>query len=92
MATTDTQKALDVKLAVYMERLDSYIESQTKLNEQLCSKLEKLDTNIDEIYEWKSKLTGMKSAYLGVGLLFIHTIAVMGGLTVLFKWFLSGDK
>ena len=92
MATTDTQEALDVKLAVYMERLDSYIESQTKLNERLCSKLETLDTNIDEIYEWKSKLTGMKSAYLGVGLLFIHTIAVMGGLTVLFKWFLSGDK
>ena len=92
MATTDTHEALDVKLAVYMERLDSYIESQTKLNEQLCSKLEKLDTNIDEIYEWKSKLTGMKSAYLGVGLLFIHTITVMGGLTVLFKWFLSGDK
>ena len=74
---TDTE--LDVKLAVYMERLDSYIESQTKLNEQMCSKLEGLDTNIDEIYEWKSKLTGMKSAYLGVGLLFIHTIGVMGG-------------
>jgi len=83
---------LNVKLAVYMERLDSYIESQTKLNEQMCAKLENLDTNVDEIYEWKSKLTGMKSAYLGVGLLFIHTIAVMGGLTALFKWFLSGDK
>ena len=83
---------LDVKLAIYMERLDSYIGIQTKLNEQMCAKLENLDTNVDEIYEWKSKLTGMKSAYLGVGLLFIHTIAVMGGLTALFKWFLSGDK
>ncbi len=89
---TQTSDDLDVKLAVYMERLDSYIESQTKLNEQMCSKLERLDSNIDEIYEWKSKLTGMKSAYLGVGLLFIHTIAVMGGLTALLKWFLTGDK
>ena len=89
---TPTSDDLDVKLAVYMERLDSYIDSQTKLNEQMCAKLEGLDTNIDEIYDWKSKLTGMKSAYLGVGLLFIHTTAVMGGLTVLFKWFLSGDK
>ena len=86
------QTDLDIKLAVYMERLDSYIESQTKLNEQMCAKLEGLDTHIDEIYDWKSRLTGMKSAYLGVGLLFVHTIAVMGGLTVLFKWFLSGDK
>ena len=92
MVTGDTQDTLDIRLAVYMERLDSYIDSQNKLNERLCSKLERLDTNIDEIYEWKSKLTGMKSAYLGVGLLFIHTIAVMGGLTALFKWFLSGDK
>jgi hypothetical protein len=92
MVTGDTQDALDIRLAVYMERLDSYIDSQTKLNEKMCSKLESLDTNLDEIYEWKSKLTGMKSAYLGVGLLFIHTIAVMGGLTALFKWFLSGDK
>ena len=91
MATPASQD-LDVKLAVYMERLDSYIESQTKLNEQMCAKLERVDTTIDEIYDWKSKLTGMKSAYLGVGVLFIHTIAVMGGLTVLFKWFLSGDK
>jgi len=91
MATPASQD-LDVKLAVYMERLDSYIESQTKLNEQMCAKFERVDTTIDEIYDWKSKLTGMKSAYLGVGLLFIHTIAVMGGLTVLFKWFLSGDK
>jgi len=88
----NTNTDLGIKLAVYMERLDSYIESQTKLNEQMCSKLERLDTTIDEIYDWRSKLTGMKSAYLGVGLLFVHTIAVMGGLTVLFKWFLSGDK
>ena len=88
----NTNTDLDIKLAVYMERLDSYIESQTKLNEQMCSKLERLDTTIDKIYDWKSRLTGMKSAYLGVGLLFVHTIAVMGGLTVLFKWFLSGDK
>ena len=33
----------DVKLAVYMERLDSYIESQTALNQTLCIRLEKLD-------------------------------------------------
>ena len=86
------QTDLDIKLAVYMERLDSYIESQTKLNEQMCSKFTSLDESVDELTNWKSKLTGMKSAYLGVGLLFAHTVAVMGGLTVLFKWFLSGDK
>ena len=89
---TSQQQELDVRVAVYMERLDSYIESQTKLNEQLCSKLDSLDKNIDEIYEWKSKLTGMKSAFFTVGILFVHTFAVMGGLIGIFKWFLSGDK
>ena len=89
---TTNQTDLDVKLAVYMERLDSYIESQTKLNKQMYLRNESLDKSIDELLSWKSKLTGMKSAYLGVGLLFIHTTAVMVGLTVLFKWFLSGDK
>ena len=58
----------------------------------LISKFYRKNNVYNEIYEWKSKLTGMKSAYLGVALLFIHTIAVMGGLTALFKWFLSGDK
>ena len=89
---TSQQQELDVRVAVYMERLDSYIESQTKLNEQLCSKLDSLDKNIDEIHEWKSKLTGMKSAFFTVGILFIHTLAVMGGLVGIFKWFLAGDK
>ena len=87
-----SKQELDVRVAVYMERLDSYIESQTKLNEQLCSKLDRLDENIDEIQEWKSKLTGMKSAFFTVGILFVHTLAVMGGLVGIFKWFLSGDK
>ena len=85
-------EALDVKLAVYMERLDSYIDSQTKLNEQMCSKFETLDANLDELHNWKSKLTGMKSAFFTVGILFVHTFAVMGGLVAIFKWFLSGDK
>ena len=85
-------EALDVKLAVYMERLDSYIDSQTKLNEQMCSKFETLDANLDELHNWKSKLTGMKSAFFTVGILFVHTLAVMGGLVGIFKWFLSGDK
>ena len=43
---TTSKQEIDVRLAVYMERLDSYIESQTKLNEQLCSKLDRLDETI----------------------------------------------
>ena len=35
----NTDNDLDVKLAVYMERLDAYIESQTNLNQSLCDSL-----------------------------------------------------
>jgi len=35
---------------------------------------------------------GMKTAFVAVGLLFLHTTAVMGGLIAFTKWFLSGDK
>ena len=48
---TDTE--LDVKLAVYMERLDSYIESQTKLNDTLCARFEEMGEELDEIKHWK---------------------------------------
>jgi len=82
----------DVQLAVYMERLDTYIESQTKLNEALCENLSKVSVEIDKLQGWKDKMGGMKTAFVAVGLLFLHTTAVMGGLIAFTKWFLSGDK
>ena len=89
---TQTSKDLDVKLAVYMERLDTYIESQTKLNEALCESLSKVSVEVDKLQGWKDKMGGMKTAFVAVGLLFLHTTAVMGGLIAFTKWFLSGDK
>ena len=57
MADKDTQ----VNLAVYMERLDSYISSQNALNETLSKNLEKVETQVDDISQWRSKMYGMKS-------------------------------
>ena len=87
-----TQTSLDVKLAIYMERLDTYIESQTKLNEALCESLSKVSVDVDKLPGWKDTRGGMKTAFVAVGLLFLHTTAVMGGLIAFTKWFLSGDK
>ena len=47
--STNMADDLDVKLAVYMERLDSYIESQTRLNETLCARFEEISDELDEI-------------------------------------------
>ena len=71
-------KATQVNLAVYMERLDSYISSQNALNINLSKNLEKVETKIDDISQWRSKMYGMKSVLVAIGILVVHTTAVMG--------------
>ena len=79
MAEKDTQ----VNLAVYMERLDSYISSQNALNENLSKNLEKVETKVDDISQWRSKMYGMKSILLAIGLLIVHTSAVLGSFVAI---------
>ena len=79
MATKDTQ----VNLAVYMERLDSYISSQNALNKNLSKNLEKVETKVDDISQWRSKMYGMKSILLAIGVLIVHTSAVMGSFVAI---------
>lgn len=74
MANKDTQ----LNLAVYMERLDSYISSQTALTEKLSNNIEKVQTKVDDISQWRSKMYGMKSILVAIGILVVHTTAVMG--------------
>ena len=76
----------DVNLAVYMERLDSYIESQTALNTTLCQRLEAIDGRLEDVQIWRSKIHGARTATISVGLLVIHTTAVMSGFLALIKW------
>jgi len=79
VADKDTQ----VNLAVYMERLDSYISSQNALNENLSKNLEKVETKVDDISQWRSKMYGMKSILVAIGILVVHTTAVMGSFVAI---------
>ena len=74
MPNKDTQ----VNLAVYMERLDSYISSQNALNENLSKNLDQVETKIDDISQWRSKMYGAKSILTALGILVVHTTAIMG--------------
>jgi len=76
----------NVQLAVYMERLDSYIQSQTILNTTLCKRLEEVDERIDDVRLWRSRIYGARTALVAVGILVVHTTAVMGGFLALIKW------
>jgi len=79
VADKDTQ----VNLAVYMERLDSYISSQNALNENLSKNLEKVETKVDDISQWRNKMYGMKSILLAIGILIVHTSAIMGSFVAI---------
>ena len=77
-----------VTLAVYMERLDNYIESQANLNETIGRRLEKHGVDLDEIRDWRSKFLGAKWITGGLGLLVVHTTVVLTaifGMMRLFK-------
>ena len=85
--STNTGKELDVKLAVYMERLDSYIESQTRLNETLCARFEEISDELDEIKHWRTRMYGAKSAFFVMGIIFAHSAVVLGALIGIMRWF-----
>ena len=85
MTATDD---LSVKLAVYMERLDNYIESQANLNETIGRRLEKHGVDLDEIRDWRSRFRGARWITGGLGLLVVHTTVVLTaifGMMRLFK-------
>ena len=84
---TSIDNDLNVKLAVYMERLDSYIESQTRLTETLCSRFEEIGGELDELKHWRTKLYGVKSAFVIISVVAMHTGMVLGSLFAMMTWF-----
>ena len=80
-------ESIDVKLAVYTERLDRYIESQTQLNETISLSLEKFNNELDEIKHWRTRMYGAKTALFVVGVICVHSAVVLGSLIGIMNWF-----
>jgi hypothetical protein len=81
-----TKDSLDVKLAIYMERLDRYIETQESLNGRLVSSIENLNTDVTTLQSWRSRIVGAKTGLVAVGLLVTHTVVVLGSMVALVSW------
>ena len=82
MTTTTTE----INLAVYMERLDGYIESQTILNNTVVERLEQINAEISELNNWRNRVYGAKTIMIALGLLILHTSAVMGSFAALINF------
>ena len=91
--TTQYQKksvasaAVTVDLAVYMERLDTYIATQSKLNETLVNRMERVDEELDQLKEWRGKMYGAKALAILTGILFAHAAVVMASVVALVEVF-----
>ena len=69
-----------IDLAVYMERLDAYIVTQSELNKTLCKGLERVNIELEELKHWRTKFYGAKSLALFTGILFAHAAVVMAAV------------
>jgi len=79
--------SVSVDLAVYMERLDTYIATQSKLNETLVTRMERLDEDLDQLKEWRGKMYGAKALAILTGILFAHAAVVMASVVALVEVF-----
>jgi len=79
--------SVTIDLAVYMERLDTYIATQSKLNETLCNKMDSIDEDIGQLKEWRGKMYGAKALVVLTGILFAHAAVVMASVVALIEVF-----
>ncbi len=75
-----TSEPTDIKLAIYTERLDRYIETQEALNKSLVSSYQSIQTDVAEIQDWRSKMYGVKTGLIAVGFLILHLVIIIGAL------------
>ena len=81
-----TKNETEINLAVYMERLDAYIENQNVLNQTLGSSIDSINNSLDEVRIWRSKIYGGKTVVIALGVLVLHTSVVMGSFVALINY------
>ncbi len=79
----------NVKLAVYIERLDTFISNQDKVNTSLAKSNEDNSREIKELRDWKNKLLGGKIALWIVGSVLMNTILAIGAVGGIIIYFMG---
>ena len=78
---------LDVKVAVYMERLDAYIETSTALNRTLTEGLARVNNELDELKQWRTKFYGAKTLSMMLFAMFAHAGVVLAAVVGILNWY-----
>jgi len=80
MASKKQQESISIDLAVYMERLDTYIATQSTLNETLCRGLDTVNEELSDLRSWRNQVYGAKALLVFTGILFAHAAVVLGAI------------
>jgi len=83
---------LEVKVAVYMERLDTYIETSTELNKTLVAGLEKVNTELDELKHWRTRFYGAKTLVMMMLAMFAHAGVVLAAVVGILNWYVKSPN
>ena len=78
---------LEVKVAVYMERLDRYIETSTELNKTLVAGLERVNNELDELKHWRTRFYGAKTLFMMLFAMFAHAGVVLAAVIGILNWY-----
>ena len=78
---------LEVKVAVYMERLDRYIETSTELNKTLVAGLERVNNELDELKHWRTRFYGAKTLFMMLFAMFAHAGVVLAAVVGILNWY-----
>ena len=73
----------EVNLAVYMERLDSYIDKQTDINSSLKDNLQNVNAQISEMTLWRNRGYGARTLAIALGVIALHTVAILGSIAAM---------
>ena len=77
---------LVVNVAVYMDRLDTYIRTSAELNQTLSEGLAKVNNDIDDLKEWKSKFYGAKALTMMMIAMFAHAGIILASVLGIVNW------
>ena len=78
---------LEVKVAVYMERLDTYIETSTELNRTLTEGLARVNNELDELKHWRTRFYGAKTLVMMMLAMFAHAGVVLAAVIGILNWY-----
>ena len=78
---------LEVKVAVYMERLDTYIDTSTELNRTLVEGLARINYDLDELKHWRTKFYGAKTLVMMMLAMFAHAGVVLAAVVGILNWY-----